>query len=153
MIRPFWAAIALMFCELTLGTNATAKVVKETNPLDAPNAFAFSVGELEGDAEICSAPPTTYESTVSDALALLQRIYSNAGLNASDIEQAVAAGKSNKLVLHQTYLQATNCPGFRRQVSYIRRAILRAEGKPLDALPPVAPLDALGWQGRVQSAK
>lgn len=153
MIRPFWAVIALMSFGLTIGTNATAKVVKETNPLDAPDAFAFSVGELVGDAEICSAPLTTYESTVSDALALLPRIYSNAGLNPSDIEHAVASGKSNKLVMHQTYLQATNCDAFRRQVSYIRRAILRAEGKPVDALPPVAPSDAPGWQERVQSAK
>jgi hypothetical protein len=125
---------------------ATAKVPLEKDPRDDPVAFAHRIGELQEDAEICSAPPKTYQPVMSDALALLPHLYSEAGINPSDVGNTVATAKSGKLVLHQEYPQTTNCRAFRMYVSYIQRSILIAKGMPMEALPPVAPPDPKGWQ-------
>lgn len=121
-----------------------------------PWAFATSVGDLEARAELCLAPPISYESVVRDARALLPDEYRQAGRDPSDIEQDIVRGKNSTLAMHQANPRwppdVPSCPGFMSMVVDLRCWVLVAQGKTKKDCPPLPPPEQPGWQGRLRSS-
>jgi len=115
-------------------------------------AFARLIGDTEAEAEICSAPPETYESTLRDARVVLPEQYRKAGLNPDDIDRDVAKGKADILAMHQANPGWPSCDVFRRGVSTLSCWTLIIRDKIENGCPPLPPSDSPGWQDRIRSS-
>lgn len=134
-----------------IGTTSLAETQDELDPQMHAYAFARRIGEVEAHAQICKAPPVTYDSTLRDARAVLPDQYRKGNLDPVDIEQDIAKGKADFLAMHQANPSWPSCNVFRRMVAALRCWVLIANGKIENGCPTLPPYDRPGWQDRFRT--